>query len=213
MNKSVFHGIFKITGEFLQNHGAWTPAAPHRGLDMVGVISKQIFSPSKGKVEFAGNVGDGFGNYVRIRNEDGNAHYLCHMESIAVKAGQTVNYGDILGIMGATGNVTGPHTHFEIRDPQGNIHSGADYLGLPNKQGEYNDSQVVQVSIPTFTPTKSVLKVGMKVTVNKTANTYATGQVIASFVKGSKYTVSEIKSDKVLLKEIMSWVKISDITY
>ena len=44
--------------------------------------------------------------------------------------------------MGATGNVTGAHTHFEIRDDESHIFSGADYLGLPNVQGSYNYSNL-----------------------------------------------------------------------
>ena len=91
--ESIFHGKFRITGEFLQNHGAWTPQNPYRGLDLVGDDNKTVFSPSKGNVEFAGNSGDGFGNYVRIRNADGKKHYLCHLASIAVSTGQAVDYG------------------------------------------------------------------------------------------------------------------------
>ncbi len=52
---------------------------------------------------------------------------------------------------------------------------------------------------------------GSRVTVSLYANTYATGESIANFVKGSTYTVQQVAPDRVLLKEIMSWVKISDI--
>lgn len=57
----------------------------------------------------------------------------------------------------------------------------------------------------------SSIKVNDRVTVKKTATHYATGQSMASFVKGSTYTVSRVQPDRVLLKEIVSWVKISDI--
>lgn len=152
-SKSVFHGTFRITGCYLQSTGYWTPKAPHMGLDLVGVTSKQIYSPVSGKVEFAGNTGDGFGNYVRIRSaSDNRKYYLCHMASIAVKSGQAVDYGTPIGIMGATGNATGPHTHFEIRDDKGNRYSPADYLGLPNKQSTYTDSHVTAPKSSAGTP-------------------------------------------------------------
>lgn len=140
MGKYVFKGTFRITGCYLQDWGYWTPPQkPHRGLDLVGDEDITIFSPCVGTVEHAGDAGDGFGIYVKIRNSlDGRHHYLCHMSSCTVRAGQKVGLGDKLGVMGHTGNVTGAHTHYEIRDSDGNIHSAADYLGLPNKQGSYN---------------------------------------------------------------------------
>ena len=55
------------------------------------------------------------------------------------------------------------------------------------------------------------VKVGDKVKVKTTATHYATGQAIASFVKGNTYTVREVSSNKILLDEIMSWVLISDV--
>lgn len=58
----------------------------------------------------------------------------------------------------------------------------------------------------------SNVKVGDKVKVNSTATNYATGQAIASFVKGNTYTVKQVNSDRVLLAEIMSWVLIKDVS-
>lgn len=138
---SIFHGAFRITGCYLQNWGYWTPPRkPHTGLDLVGDADATIFSPAAGVVEHAGDAGDGFGIYVRIRAGNGRKHYLCHMASCAVKAGQTVKVGDKLGVMGHTGNVTGAHTHYEIRHPKlfgYDLESAAAFLGLPNKQGSY----------------------------------------------------------------------------
>lgn len=60
-------------------------------------------------------------------------------------------------------------------------------------------------------PVSSNIKVGDRVTVKKSATKYATGQNIADFVKGSTYTVDRVEKDRVLLKEIISWVKITDL--
>lgn len=58
----------------------------------------------------------------------------------------------------------------------------------------------------------NTFKVGDKVTVSKSATNYATGQSIASFVKGSTYTVQEVKSDRCLLSGIISWVYNKDLS-
>ncbi|HEY5588906.1 MAG TPA: glycoside hydrolase family 25 protein [Candidatus Paceibacterota bacterium] len=72
---------------------------------------------------------------------------------------------------------------------------------------------VVVKPIPQPVSTSSpTIAVGTKVKVNPTAQKYATGEDMASFVKGSVYTVSQTASDKVLLSGIMSWVKICDVT-
>lgn len=58
----------------------------------------------------------------------------------------------------------------------------------------------------------SSFKVGDKVVVSKSATHYATGQSMASFVKGSTYTVQEVKSDRCLLSDIVSWVYNKDLS-
>ena len=149
MTRCIFHGMFRITGTYLQTTGAWTPAYPHKGLDMVG-DDHTVYSPVNGTVDRATNVGDGFGNYVRITGEDGRRYYFAHLASFAVKANQRVGVGEVLGVMGATGNVTGPHTHFEIRNAAGNNADPAAFLGLPNVQGSYSSDQCV--SVPDVNP-------------------------------------------------------------
>ena len=58
---------------------------------------------------------------------------------------------------------------------------------------------------------KNTLKKGQTVTLKKSAKKFATGETIASFAKGKKYKVLQVKSDRVLLDEIMSWVNKSDV--
>jgi len=60
-------------------------------------------------------------------------------------------------------------------------------------------------------PTEKGLAVGQKVKIKQSAQKYATGQNIPNWVKGKTYTIQQVKSDRVLLKEIVSWVKITDI--
>lgn len=60
-------------------------------------------------------------------------------------------------------------------------------------------------------PKPRTFKVGQTVTVKRTAKRFATGQTIAPFVKGSKYKILQVKSDRVLLDGIMSWVRKTDV--
>lgn len=72
-----------------------------------------------------------------------------------------------------------------------------EYLGL---------KKVVTSQPSTSTPSASGYKVGDKVKVKNTATHYATGQVMASFVKGSTYEVTKVDGNKLLLSDIVSWV-------
>ena len=74
-------------------------------------------SPLSGRVLFAGNENDGYGNKVVIRNDQtGQITMVGHMQSINVRRGQTVSYGQNLGSQGSTGRSTGAHIHINA-DP------------------------------------------------------------------------------------------------
>ena len=77
-----------------------------------------------------------------------------------------------------------------------------EYLGL---------KKVVTSQPSTSTPSASGYKVGDKVKVKNTATHYATGQVMASFVKGSTYEITKVNGNKVLLSDIVSWVGDYDV--
>lgn len=74
----------------------------------------------------------------------------------------------------------------------------------------YNGGDI-STEVGTNTDVDTSSNGGKKVTLKKSAKNYATGESIPSSVKGKKYTVQQEKSDRVLLKEIYSWVKVSDI--
>ena len=77
----------------------------------------KIVAVAPGKVIYAGSGGGwgpAFGNHVLVQWDDhGRTSIDAHMQKIAVKKGQRVKAGDLLGYLGATGNVTGPHDHHE----------------------------------------------------------------------------------------------------
>lgn len=83
----------------------------HKGIDIVGRSS--ILAADNGVIEFAGYK-SGTGNTIIMDHKNGFKTIYGHMKSLKVKKGQIVEKGDMIGVMGSTGNSTGTHLHFEI---------------------------------------------------------------------------------------------------
>lgn len=119
----------------------------HYGYDMVGVGSVEVICAVGGTVAQSQIVASGrtaeWGNYVCIKTDTGQYHYYCHLKSRAVSKGQRVSAGDKIGVMGATGKVTGAHLHFEVRLSDGSTAvDPSGVLGIPNKVGVYTASSL-----------------------------------------------------------------------
>ncbi|WP_037675067.1 M23 family metallopeptidase [Streptomyces griseus] len=89
---------------------------PHRhtGQDFAVPAGTPVYAVGPGTVR-ASTCGDGFGNQVVVRHRDGYFTHYAHLARIFVRKGQRVSAGQRVGLAGATGNVTGPHLHFEVR--------------------------------------------------------------------------------------------------
>lgn len=86
----------------------------HAGLDFGGPVGTRLKALSGGVVTFAGHQG-GYGNKVEVMHWDGSLVVYGHMSSIAVKRGQKVEPGTVVGRLGNSGHSTGPHLHLEVR--------------------------------------------------------------------------------------------------
>lgn len=86
----------------------------HPGMDFRAKVGDAVFASAAGKVIFAGVAG-GYGNLIKIHHNSTYTTYYGHLSQILVKTGQKVKRGQLIGRVGATGHVTGPHLHFEIR--------------------------------------------------------------------------------------------------
>jgi murein DD-endopeptidase MepM/ murein hydrolase activator NlpD len=86
--------------------------ALHSGIDLGAPFGTPVLAAKSGRVEFAG-WGGGYGNLVELDHGSTGTRYA-HLEAIYVSQGQSIAQGQQLGIVGSTGNSTGPHLHFEI---------------------------------------------------------------------------------------------------
>lgn len=92
-----------------------TPTVPkyHTGIDIAANTGTDIVAAMEGKVTQVSSVGD-YGNHLRIKQGEITTLYA-HCSKIYVKEGDTIKQGQKIAEVGATGNVTGAHLHFEIR--------------------------------------------------------------------------------------------------
>ncbi|UPA17769.1 peptidoglycan DD-metalloendopeptidase family protein [Borrelia puertoricensis] len=86
----------------------------HNGIDIANVANTPIFATKEGIVVTAGFSVGGYGKYIIISHNNGFQTLYAHLGSFAVKVGQKVSRGQIIGRMGSTGYSTGNHLHFTI---------------------------------------------------------------------------------------------------
>jgi murein DD-endopeptidase MepM/ murein hydrolase activator NlpD len=93
----------------------------HTGVDLAVPLGTPVFAAADGVVALARPMTDaagdlvGYGNYVVIQHDAGLKTLYGHLLAIGVKEGDVVKRGQLIGLVGSTGNSTGPHTHFEVR--------------------------------------------------------------------------------------------------
>lgn len=87
----------------------------HTGIDLAAAYGTPIVAAKAGQVEVAGWSSVGYGFHVVLDHGGGVETLYAHMSRIAVRAGQWVEAGQVIGYVGSTGWSTGPHLHFEVR--------------------------------------------------------------------------------------------------
>lgn len=110
--------IIPLKGTITSKYGPRNPTDPkvskyHTGIDIAVNTGTVFIASMEGVVEEVSSEGD-YGNHVKITNGDVMTLYA-HCNKIYVNKGDLIKQGQEIGEVGATGNVTGPHLHFEIR--------------------------------------------------------------------------------------------------
>lgn len=86
----------------------------HKGIDLAAAMGTPVYAIKDGVCTVSGHDAS-YGNCVSIDHGDGLMTRYAHMSVVAVTDGQSVTAGEIIGYVGSTGNSTGPHLHFEVR--------------------------------------------------------------------------------------------------
>lgn len=90
----------------------------HNGLDIEAPMRSNIYAALSGEVTHAGPLST-WGNLIIIKHDNGFSTYYAHLDQILVSVGERVTQGQLVGLSGNTGYTTGPHFHFELRNPDG----------------------------------------------------------------------------------------------
>lgn len=91
----------------------------HSGIDLGVPQNSPVYSTCDGVVDTVRYLTNSYGRHIIIRavvNGEVVYMYYCHMNNLDVKEGQIVKAGQLIGLSGQTGNATGPHLHYEVRN-------------------------------------------------------------------------------------------------
>ena len=106
----------------------WGDGRNHQALDIRAPKGTSIFAVADGTVIDTGYT-NSYGYYVKVRHNNGITTMYAHASQVCVKRGETVKQGDVIALVGRTGNATGNHLHFEVI-VNGVLKNPAPYLGL-----------------------------------------------------------------------------------
>lgn len=113
--KTPVDGARVSSGFGMRLHPVLGYSKMHKGIDFAAPIGTPIYASGDGVIQRAGRFSS-FGNYVRIHHRNDLDTAYAHMSKIAdgMRPGTRVKQGQIIGYVGMTGRVTGPHLHYEI---------------------------------------------------------------------------------------------------
>lgn len=106
------------------------------------------------------------GNYVRAKDALGYVHIYQHLQnnSVGVVVGDTIRWGDTIGLMGRTGKSTGVHLHYEVVGTDGKTINPATILGIANAVGSYKQDIEEVVNMATNRKVRTFSEVGEDIT-------------------------------------------------
>ena len=109
------HFSWPLNGRVLTSYGAATGGGHNDGINIAAPRGTPIAAIEGGTVAYAGNELRGYGNLVLIKHADGWISAYAHCDELLVKKGDQVYRGKVIAKVGASGNVSEPQLHFELR--------------------------------------------------------------------------------------------------
>jgi murein DD-endopeptidase MepM/ murein hydrolase activator NlpD len=122
--------IYPTTEHWLSGTN-YSPELGHAAVDFAGSLGNAIYATDAGVVVYAGWNDWGYGNLIILDHGNGWQSLYGHLSQINVSCGASVGQGDVIGLMGSTGNSTGPHLHFELMNTSLGKVNPLDYLPAP----------------------------------------------------------------------------------
>jgi murein DD-endopeptidase MepM/ murein hydrolase activator NlpD len=116
----------EVTATYMQRGRRWH-GGRHTGIDIRAPRGTSIRAVLGGEVISSG-YSRGYGRLVTIEHEDGSMAIYAHMTKIGAKVGKRIETGDVIGTVGSTGNASGSHVHFEVRDKKDNLQDPVAWL-------------------------------------------------------------------------------------
>jgi murein DD-endopeptidase MepM/ murein hydrolase activator NlpD len=115
---AAMHGgrfAWPVRGRVLAAYGVTANGTHNDGINIAAAKGAPVAAIEGGVVAYAGNELRGYGNLVLIKHPDGLISAYAHCEELLVKRGEQVNAGQVIARVGATGGVSEPQLHFELR--------------------------------------------------------------------------------------------------
>ena len=167
----------------------------HKGLDIKVYIGDTIRAAFDGKIRVVNYEGDGYGNYVVIRHNNGLETIYGHMSKHLVREDQMVHAGDPIGLGGNTGRSTGSHLHFETRLCGVALNPA---LLFDRKQDSYTDEEINSDADPSDRKQLAQAKSNSRKSASKRNNRdtqihkVRKGETLYSIAKKRGMTVSQL---------------------
>ena len=179
-----------------------TDSKGHTGIDLYQPVGTLVYAAEGGDILEAGIINNNrgnaaYGNCVLIDHRNGYYTFYAHLNEVKVKKGMSVIKGAAIGTVGTTGNVTGPHLHFEVRNnPVWNRNNFIDPEILIN----FNNQSSVIIN-PMYPEKNEDFKIGEKVRisgslVNMRDSAGYSGNVIMELKNGVKLKVVGDKQNR-----------------
>lgn len=119
--------VWPSTERYLSGYD-YSPTTNHRGIDVAGQLGNPIYAVDAGVIVYSNWNENGYGNLIVVDHGNGWQSVYAHLSDFARYCGDNVEQGETIGYMGSTGNSSGPHLHFELRNEQYGVVNPWDFL-------------------------------------------------------------------------------------